>query len=386
MKIAMAAPYDIKNPKSWSGTPWSLYDGLCAFDGNTIETINLAEYHTDRLVKKNLYSNLDFKRSIKERHPVSKLGPAWMNPLNSRLLDGICAEKDYDVLIEMGGFLPGKNLPPYYIYTDSSHDMSIDYFNEHGEMPYNNHFSLEEMKRAAEFVRPIYQNAAGVLCMSDFLARSIIKTTGVDKSKVHTVYAGANWHGADKPQASPKSIEGKEKFDIILTGIDYYRKGIDIAIEAFEILNKKYGNKYKLHLCGADREVPEKEFIVNHGFAAKNELVRLLNECDLFVLPSRFDCFGIAFVEAMTFGLPCIGRNSCAMPEMIDRGINGELIEDDDPEKLAELIEKICSDEKLYSSYSENAIEKAKKFTWQNVCSDIMKIIENDMKNKAVTL
>ena len=101
--------------------------------------------------------------------------------------------------------------------------------------------------------------------------------------------------------------------------------------------------------------------------------------CDLFVLPSRFDCFGIAFVEAMTFGLPCIGRKICAMPEIIDEGINGELVTSDDSEELASLIEKICVGD-TYRLYSEKAIEKAKKFTWQNVCSDMLKIIKNDMK------
>lgn len=380
MKIAMAAPYDIRNKRSWSGTPWSLYDGLCSFDGNTVEAINLTEYHTDKLKKKNLYEHLDVKRSIKDRHPVSKLGPAWMNPLNSRILDGICAEKDYDVLIEMGGFQPGRNMPPYYVYTDSSHDMALGYFEEHGELPYHNHYSLEEMKAAAEFVRPVFQNAAGVFCMSDYLAKTMIERTGVDKNKVHTVYAGANWHGFDFGETFAKSISDKKEINIILTGVDYYGKGTDIAIEAIKLLKNKYGRKFILHICGIKDDISEDDCVVSHGFVDKSSLVSLLRECDLFVLPTRFDCFGISFVEAMTFGLPCIGRNICAIPEIIDRGVNGELVDDDDPEKLAELVEKICSDEKLYRSYSVNAIEKAKKFTWQNVCSDIMKVIENDMR------
>ena len=90
-----------------------------------------------------------------------------------------------------------------------------------------------------------------------------------------------------------------------------------------------------------------------------------------------FDCFGIAFVEAMTFGLPCIGRNICAMPEIIDEGINGELIRDDDPSVLAALIDKICSDTDLYRRYSASAIEKSKKFTWEAVCARIMEVLGN---------
>lgn len=376
----MAAPYDINNKRSWSGTPWSLYNGLLSFDENEIETVNLSQYHTDEQIKKNIKSHLDIRRSIKQRHPVSKLGPAYMNPLNSRILSDFCAEKSYDVLIEFGGFQPHKNLPPYYIYTDSSHDMALDYYRQFGYLPYNNQYSVEEMKNAAEFVRPVYQNAAGIFCMSDYLAKSMVETTGVDEKKVHTVYAGANWHGMKLPEASAKSIDGKDEINLILTGVDYNGKGADIAIEAVKLLCEKYGGKFKLHLCGIKEKIPEEECIVNHGFVNKDKLIELLIKCDLFVLPSRFDCFGISFVEAMTFGLPCIGRKICAMPEIIDEGVNGELVEDDNPEKLAELIEKICGDGELYASYSESAVEKAKNFTWENVCSDMMRIIENDMK------
>lgn len=380
MKIAMAAPYDIKNPRTWSGTPCSLYNGLCDIKDNTIDTINLSEYHTDSLKKKNLFSHIDLKRTIKEKHPISKLGPSVMNPLNSKLLNNICKEKDYDVLIEFGGFQPGENLPPYYIYTDSSHDMVLDYYSLHGYLPYNNSYSLKEMRAAAEYARPIFQNAAGVFCMSDYLAESMIKTSGVSREKVHTVYAGANWHCVDLPVVQKKNIDGKEIINILLIGVDYIGKGADIAVEAMKILHKKYGDKFRLHLCGIREEIPNEDYIINHGFVDKNKLIEILGGCDLFVLPSRFDCFGISFVEAMTFGLPCIGRKICAMPEIIDEGINGELIVDDDPEKLAALIEKICYDSERYNAYSSNAIEKAKKFTWKNVCSDIMKVIEADIK------
>ncbi|MCQ2470447.1 MAG: glycosyltransferase family 4 protein [Clostridia bacterium] len=380
MKIAMAAPFDIKNKRSWSGTPWSLYDGLCSYKDNEIETINLSKYYTEKLKKKNLYSHLDIKETIRQKHPVSALGPAWMNPLNSKILSEVCNKKDYDVLIEFGGYQPHKNLPPYYVYTDASHDLSLDYLRQSGEMPYYCKYSAEKLRRAADFVRPIYQNAAGVFCMSDFLAKSMIETTGVDEKKVHTVYAGANWHGVTLPNIQPKSIENKDTINILLTGVDYRGKGADLAVEAMEVLHQKYGQKYKLHICGVREEIPQSECVINHGFVDKKTLSELLMECDLFVLPSRFDCFGIAFVEAMTYGLPCIGRSICAMPEIIDEGINGELVHNDNPEKLAELIEKICSDSAFYASYSRNAIEKSKRFTWQRVCEDIMNVIRNDME------
>ncbi len=239
--------------------------------------------------------------------------------------------------------------------------------------------SLECVTRAADSVRKIFQNAQGVFCMSQWLADSMVNTTGVSPDKVHVVYAGANWHGAVLPEnIKPRDIAGKKEFHLLLTGISYEGKGADIAVKAVEILNKNTNAEFVLHICGLKSLPVESEYVVNHGFVNKTELIEIISECDLFVLPSRFDCFGIAFVEAMTFGLPCIGRKICAMPEIIDEGVNGELVTSDDPNELVELISKICFDRSLYVSYSASALEKSKKFNWEAVAGDIMKVITNE--------
>ncbi len=378
MKICMAAPYDIQNKLSWSGTPLSLYSALNEYPNNEITTLTLSDYHNKLNLSINALKHCDIKASVKAKRVVSKLGPSAMNPLNSKILHQHCSKNDFDALIEFGGFQPNKNLPPYYVYTDSSHDLKLDYLNKYGYFPFGSEKdSVESVKNAAESVRKIYQNAAGILCMSQWLADSMINSTGVSPEKVHVVYAGANWHGTVLPtNIQSKRIDNKNEFHLLLTGVEYKRKGIDITIDAVNHLNKNSDKKYYLHVCGIKENFDDNQHIINHSFVNKQDLVKILLECDLFVLPSRFDCFGISFVEAMTFGLPCIGRNICAMPEIIDEGVNGELITKDDPLQLAELINKICSDPTLYASYSASARQKAKQFTWRNVADNIMKIIK----------
>lgn len=375
----MAAHYDIKNARSWSGTPLSLYSALNSYDDNDITTINVSEYHNAFNIRANALKHCDLKESLKSGHLISKLGPSAMNPLNSALLHAHCYKKDFDVLLEFGGFQPKDSLPPYYVYTDSSHDLKLDYFNQYGYMPFGSeNDSLESVKRAADSVRKIFQNAQGVFCMSQWLADSMINTTGVSPDKVHTVYAGANWHGTVPPEnIKPRDVEGKKEYHLLLTGVSYEGKGADIAVKAVEILNQNTNVEFFLHICGLKSLPVESKYVVNHGFVNKTELIKIVSECDLFVLPSRFDCFGIAFVEAMAFGLPCIGRKICAMPEIIDEGVNGELVTSDDPNELAELISKICFCSSLYASYSANALEKSKKFNWEVVAGDIMKVIKN---------
>ena len=48
--------------------------------------------------------------------------------------------------------------------------------------------------------------------------------------------------------------------------------------------------------------------------------------CDVFCMPSYFEAYGLVFVEALTFGLPCIGRNCYEMPYFIEDGKTGLLL------------------------------------------------------------
>lgn len=380
MKICMASSQDITDPRSWSGTPYSLYCALQAYPQNEITTVNLAAYRTPFSERVNMLQHLDLTASLHARKPVSRLGVASLNPLHSSILRRIVRHSDADVLLEFGGFMPSSDFPPYYIYSDSTHDLSLDFYAQQGHLPFGRRESdLDDLRRAAEHVRPIYQKAQGILCMSQWMADSLIHTTGVPAERVHVVYAGSNWHGQPKPERkTARTLPETGRIQLLLTGVSYLGKGVDLAVAATELLNRESDIQYTLHVCGLREDFPHPDCVVNHGFVDKPTLSKLLTECDLFVLPSRFDCFGIAFTEAMAYGLPCIGRNICAMPEIIDAGQNGELVTGDDPEELASLIQKICGSADRYHRYSESALEKAKRFTWENVAASIMQCIEKD--------
>lgn len=380
MKICMPAVFDVRNPKSWSGTPLSLYSALSEFSDVELTTVDLSSMHNKTNETLSLLKHLDLKLSKNSGFLKSKLGPSAMNPLNSRLLNKYLSDKQFDVLIEFGGFIPDKKTPPYYVYADSSRDMEIDYYNKTGIKPYGSeNYSDEEMLNSADYVKDIYMNAAGIFCMSNYLKESLVNTTGVPAEKVYVVYAGANWHGVSVPDVKiQKSITGKKVINLLLTGVTYYGKGMDIAIEAVKKLNKNSSVKYILHLCGVNDLESDDESVICHGYIDKQKLVEMLNLCDLFVLPTRYDCFGISFVEAMSFGLPCIGRSIMAMPEIIDEGKNGEMINSDNPDELASLIDKICSDDALYKKYSESALKKSQIFQWDNVAEKMMEVIRNN--------
>lgn len=73
-------------------------------------------------------------------------------------------------------------------------------------------------------------------------------------------------------------------------------------------------------------------------FAHKLDVIA---QADVFCLPSRYDSFGMAFIEAMALGKPVVALNRDAIPDVVHNGVTGSLVDQDTPEELAEAIQ-VC--------------------------------------------
>lgn len=104
----------------------------------------------------------------------------------------------------------------------------------------------------------------------------------------------------------------------------------------------------------------------------------------IFVLPSLYEGFGTVYLEAMACGLPCIaisnqtGKFSVAADEIIDHGIDGYLMKDNDPSELSYYIKELYENPVLLRSMSKNARLKSLKYNWKSVISDILN--ENEVE------
>jgi len=102
-----------------------------------------------------------------------------------------------------------------------------------------------------------------------------------------------------------------------------------------------------------------------HGFLGKQDLSRLFLDCDIYVLPSLFEGYGIVIAEAITYGLPIVATNVGAIPELIQNGVNGILVNPGDSRALATAIRKLICDYELRAKMRKNNIEKSGNLpTW----------------------
>jgi glycosyltransferase involved in cell wall biosynthesis len=96
--------------------------------------------------------------------------------------------------------------------------------------------------------------------------------------------------------------------------------------------------------------------VTHHHSLARDELfTRIYPQVDVLILPSKAEGFGLVLLEAMSFGIPLIGRNAWAMPEIVEDGVNGFLVANDKVESLVKCITKIVDSPDLFESLRRGA-------------------------------
>ncbi len=74
------------------------------------------------------------------------------------------------------------------------------------------------------------------------------------------------------------------------------------------------------------------------GEVSEETLQQYYQTCDLFVAPSLYESFGLIYLEAMNYAKPVIGCTAGGIPEVVDKGVTGLLVEPEAPRALAEAI------------------------------------------------
>lgn len=139
---------------------------------------------------------------------------------------------------------------------------------------------------------------------------------------------------------------------ITIAGL-FFHKGVDLLIKAFrKFIDDINSKSINLIVVGNGPEkkklenLTKKLNLVNYinfvGELNREKVASLLKKCHVFVLPTRFEAFGISFIEALACGLPVIGTKGVGGPdEIIKEGFNGYFIEIDNVEDLAQKMKEI---------------------------------------------
>lgn len=207
-------------------------------------------------------------------------------------------------------------------------------------------------------------------------AKDNLTATGVDEKKIDVVLNGVDALKPFDPETLGKT---KEKYGIrpgqktaaIVARLNEV-KGHKYFVEAAEII-KKRGLDMKFLIAGTGETEDEirglikekglEDTVVMLGFL--NDVEPLMNVMDIQVNCSfGTEATSLSLLEGMSLGKPAVVTDFGGNPGVIKDGVNGYLVPTRDPKALADKIEKLASDDELYSRISKNCLEiYAKIFT-----------------------
>ena len=222
-----------------------------------------------------------------------------------------------------------------------------------------------QSKKAKIIFRVVYTLSSSVIGVSQKVSDYLLTENNVPISKVKTIY---NPYDLElyKNKKLLKNNKNSE-FVIISVGRLVKEKNYLFLIKSVEKVIEKYPN-IRLNIVGDGPLRSELEIYIKTNGLQNNikllgfreDIPSLLENSDLFVLPSKLEGLGIALIEAMAMGILVIGTNTGGIPEVIlENQSMGWIVPSDDVKKLSKTIEVVMN---LSVEDKNTIVDNAKKY------------------------
>jgi glycosyltransferase involved in cell wall biosynthesis len=364
MRILFLCEGSAESWDSWSGISRSIVDHLRAA-GHTLHVRDVDLYGTDRWAAAAATVALDRRRWATRYHLAEipfRLRSRQAGRHVASLRDRI------DLVVQVGSTFDSgtRGGPPYCVCSDSNIRMA----EEGASTGFSDAVPLTraDVEAIARRERGVYCGAAAIFPLSERLRQSFIADFDISPDRVKAIYAGPNFDPASLDATPAARHDGPPT--VLFVGRQFHRKGGDVLVESFRRVRSQLGEA-RLVIAGQPPGSVEGAGITCLGDLDKNSaggwaaLAAAYAGADVFALPTRFEPFGVAFVEAMHFGLPCIGPRAWAVPEIIEDGETGFTVRVDDVEMLADRLLRVLGDRETALRMGEAARRRARSlFTW----------------------
>lgn len=223
----------------------------------------------------------------------------------------------------------------------------------------------------------ILENAKQIIFISPRYKRYVIDTYIPDELKKSieeksvVIPNGIDKFWFDNINMKSKAID-KNNLKLIYVGKLDKNKNLDTSMNAIKKLNE-LGYKATLDIVGNGPELDRineaskndyKDMIKLHGFMNKEEIIDLYRNSDIFIMPSKYETFGLVYIEAISQGLPVIYTRNQGFDGYFKEGQVGFSVNYDDVDEIVEKIKTII-DSKINLESLE--CELRKSFVWENI-------------------
>lgn len=358
-------PFD---PASWSGCSKALFE-ICRSRGILHQALGvrlafirkvaiaLPRYHRKRDVwRRRLYMSRSYRDSLEK-------------VLERR----ICARDNEYPIVQLGAYLNAARAcrtgVPVFSYQDGNNHEFIN----SGFAPREIMTNKALIRECFEFEKEVALSMKLVFTTSNYLRSSFIDAYSVPEDRVVSIGFGVNWTIPDAAVLSNKDYNAKK---LLFIGKEFIRKGGDVLCRAFRIVRKRFPAA-EIHIVGPEgvpAEFSAEPGVMTHGFlnrhnvADRKKMEQLFRAATLLALPSRYEPFGLAPLEAMSYGIPAIVTDRWALAENVLPGQTGFHVGIGAVEQLAETIIEGWSDPSELAAMGLRAREFVlQRFTWDRV-------------------
>jgi glycosyltransferase involved in cell wall biosynthesis len=269
----------------------------------------------------------------------------------------------FDLALQVHGWVTGQPRP-YTLFVDQTRLMADRGWpgwvrlrpGERGEL-----LALE---------RQMYAEAQHIFVMSQAALTSLMDDYEIDPLRATVVGGGPIFDRVPEPVRPPTNPA------ILFVGREFERKGGRVLLQAFERVRAQLPDA-ELHLAGVNRRLALPGVVVHGMVTDRERLAGLYRQARAFCLPSLYEPYGLVLLEAMSHGVPCVGTRVQAIPEILDQGRAGLLVEPDDSPALADTLLALLSDDDLASRVGAAGRSfVARELTWERVADRMAPAIE----------
>ncbi len=247
-------------------------------------------------------------------------------------------------------------------------------------------------------LRELYDNVIGrmtlslankILAVTDYEKKFLISKFSLNDEKISVIPNGVDvdkFKNLPDPQSVISQYSLKKSRVALFVGRIEKKKGIQYLLRAAPKIASEFPD-FKILLVGPDwgyqkelkkivKSIKIENMVIFAGQLNELDLLKAYNLSEFSILPSLGEATGLTILESMAAGRPIVASRLPAISEFVKHGQNGILFEPGDPEKLANSIISLMSNQKL----REKLIQNGKIISEQRDWSKIVKMITDIYK------
>ncbi|MEJ0106411.1 MAG: glycosyltransferase family 4 protein [Bacteroidota bacterium] len=374
MNILFITRTDPEDRRAYSGTFYSIYKALKVH--HQIEWIGESEF---TLWQKAFFFIL--------RKTARIMGYTYL-PENTKLFSKFYAfnvkkdlkNKKFDIIFspissDLIAYLETDK--PIVYLSDATFESLVDYYKLFTNL------SPGKIKGGNEIEKRVQARADKIIYSSEWARSSSINYYKTPAEKVSTIPFGPNLARIpERLELSLKALPG-QKLKILFLGVDWERKGGEIAYGAYLLLkNKGIDCSFTIIGCVPPFAIDDVNVTII-SFLDKNKpdefgkLYSILLNTDLFLLPTRAECCPIVVGEASAFGIPSVSTDTGGVGTAVKDGVNGFLLPiEAKSDQYADKIEEIWGDKRYYSDLREKSRKEYEtRLSWEIWSKEVNKLL-----------